>query len=102
MLECHGAIVMTAASVDDAKRVIEVLRPRLIVTDIGLRQKPGTWFVDDLRRTSRYTSIPVVAVTGREVPPSMAAMFDGFLKKPVDIDELCATVLRLLRRQRAS
>ena len=102
MLECHGAIVMTAASVDEAKRVIEVVRPRIIVTDIGLRQKPGTWLLDDLRRTSRYASIPIIAVTGREVPPSMVTMFDGFLKKPVDIDDLCGTVLRLLRGRLAS
>ena len=102
MLECHGAIVATASSVDEAKRVIEVLRPRLIVTDIGLRPKPGTWLLEELRRTTRYAAIPIVAVTGREVPPTLAAMFDGFLKKPVDIDDLCSTVLRLLRRRRAS
>ena len=101
MLECHGAIVTTAASVDEAKRVIEVLRPRVIVTDIGLRQKPGTWLLEDLRRTPRYASIPVIAVTGREVPPSMVKMFDGFLKKPVDIDDLCALVLRFLDRRLA-
>jgi CheY-like chemotaxis protein len=83
MLECHGAIVITASSVDEAKRRIDVVRPRLIVTDIGLRPKPGTWLLEELRQIPRYAAIPFIAVTGRVVPPTMAAMFDGFLTKPV-------------------
>lgn len=102
MLECHGAIVMTAASVDEAKRAITVVKPRLIVTDIGLRPQPGTWLLEELRRTPRYASIPFIAVTGREVPPTLAKMFNGFLKKPVDIDDLCGLAHRLLNRQIAS
>jgi DNA-binding response OmpR family regulator len=101
VLERHGAIVTTAASVDEAKRVIDVLRPQIVITDIGLRPKPGTWLVEHLRRTSRYASIPVIAVTGWEVSPPVVAMFDGFLKKPVDMDELCAMVRRLLERRLA-
>jgi CheY-like chemotaxis protein len=101
MLECHGAIVTSAASVDEAKRVLEIVRPHVILTDIGLRPKPGTWLREDLRQSTRFASIPVVAVTGREVPQSIVAMFDGFLRKPVDVDELCALMLRLLSRRRA-
>lgn len=97
MLECHGAIVTTAASVDEAKRALQVVRPHVIVTDIGLRQKPGTWLLDDVRASARFARTPVIAVTGRHVPPTVRAMFDGFLEKPVDMDDLCLTVLRLGR-----
>jgi len=98
MLECHGAMVTTAASVDEAKRGLEVVQPNVIVTDIGLRPKPGTWLLEDVRRSPRFARTPVIAVTGRQVAPSVRTMFDGFLEKPVDMDDLCSTVHRLVRR----
>ena len=97
MLECQGAIVTAVSSVDEAKRALEVVQPHAIVTDIGLRPKPGTWLLEDVRRSPRFARVPVIAVTGRHVPPSLRAMFDGFLDKPVDMDDLRAMLLRAVR-----
>jgi CheY-like chemotaxis protein len=99
MLECHGAIVTVAASVDEAKRILEVLRPHVIVTDIGLRQKPGTYLLDYVRESPSFALTPVIGVTGRHVPPTVKATFDAFIEKPADMDELCSTVLRLVNQQ---
>jgi len=99
MLECHGAIVTAAASVDEAKRILEVLRPHVVITDIGLRQKPGTYLLDYVRESPRFALTPVIAVTGRHVPPSVKATFDAFVEKPADMDELCSTVLRLVHQR---
>ena len=98
MLEYQGAIVTTAASVDEALRTLQVILPQVIVTDIGLRPKPGTWLVEEMRRSTRFVPTPIIAVTGRHVPPSVREMFDGFFEKPVDLDDLCSTVLRLAER----
>ena len=99
MLECQGAIVTTVSSVDEAKRTLEVLHPHVIVTDIGLRPKPGTWLLEDVRRSPRFARVPVIAVTGRHVPPSLRAMFDGFLEKPVDMDDLASMLVRVVRKR---
>jgi CheY-like chemotaxis protein len=98
MLEYHGAAATAVASADEAMRVLEELRVDVVITDIGLRQKPGTWLLEEVRRTPRLARTPVIAVTGRIVPWSLRTMFDGFLEKPVDLDQLCNAVLRASRR----
>jgi CheY-like chemotaxis protein len=96
LLTYAGAFVMAAASVDDALDRSRGVLFDVIVTDIGLRQKPGTWFVDDGRRLPRFAGVPVIAVTGRDIPPTLRAMFDAVVEKPVDHDELIMTITRLV------
>jgi len=98
MLEYHGASVNAVATVDEAMGILREIRVDAIVTDIGLRQKPGTWLLEEVRRTPRFARTPVIAVTGRSVPWSLRTMFDGFLEKPVDLEQLCAVVLAACRR----
>jgi CheY-like chemotaxis protein len=101
MLEYYGAAVSSVQSVDEACRVLQNVRPDVVITDIGLRQKPGTWLLEEVRGSPRLIGLPVIAVTGRVVPPTLKKMFSGFLEKPVDVEQLCATILRLLRREAA-
>lgn len=99
MLEHAGAFVVPTASVDEAieqslKFVFDV-----VVTDIGLRRRPGTWFVEDGRYAPRFRGLPVVAVTGRDIPTSLRAVFDAVIDKPVDSDMLTRTLLRVTRKR---
>ena len=97
MLEYAGAFVVAVASVDDAIHESRSLRIDVVVTDIGLRRIPGTWFVED-GRLKRYKGVPVIAVTGRDIPTSLRAMFDAVLEKPVDADTLTRAIRRVTRR----
>jgi len=96
MLEYAGAFVLSAASVDEALRISRGVRVDVIVTDIGLRPRPGTWFVEDGRYAPRFSGVPVIAVTGRDIPPSLRAMFEAVIDKPVDAEALTAAILRSL------
>ena len=100
MLEFAGATVLAAASVDEALDHGRATTFDVIVTDIGLRPRPGTWFVEEGRFWPRFRGVRVVAVTGRDIPPSLRAMFDAVVDKPVDADVLTATIVKVLRTVR--
>ena len=70
--------------------------PDLVLMDIRLPDVDGVQALGRLRSEERTTSIPVVAVTAQAMRGDrerfLAAGFDGYVPKPVDIAELAATV----------
>src|SRR5260221_5423569 len=70
--------------------------PALVLMDIRLPDMTGVEAVARLRMDERTTRIPVVALTAQAMKGDrerfIEAGFDGYLSKPVDIDELLATV----------
>ena len=70
--------------------------PDLVLMDIRLPDIDGVEALGLLRSDERTTSIPVVVVTAQAMRGDrerfLAAGFDGYVPKPVDIAELAATV----------
>ena len=64
--------------------------------DIQLPDMDGVEALSRLRMDERTAAIPVLAVTAQAMKGDRerfeAAGFDGYLSKPVDIDELLTTV----------
>ena len=73
--------------------------PALVLMDIRLPDMDGLEALSRLRMDERTASIPVLAVTAQAMKGDgerfKAAGFDGYLSKPVDIDQLLATVEQL-------
>ncbi|MBA2382833.1 MAG: response regulator [Chloroflexi bacterium] len=70
--------------------------PALVVMDIRLPDMTGLEALSRLRMDERTARIPVIAVTAQAMKGDrerfVEAGFDGYLSKPVDIDELLAIV----------
>jgi len=73
----------------------------LVLLDLGLPQKDGIRFLEDLRR--RRNRIPVLVLTARDAVADrvrgLDAGADDYLVKPFDFDELSARIRALVRRQ---
>ena len=98
LLQATGYRTLEASTAGEALvRAIEY-RPALVLMDIRLPDMDGVEALRRLRMASGTASIPVVAVTAQamkgDVERFREAGFDGYLTKPVDIDELLATVAR--------
>lgn len=65
-----------------------------IVTDIVLPGWTGVQGVPYLRQRHHG---PIVAVTSDDLSPDERALFDGYLRKPSETDELAPMLRRLLR-----
>jgi CheY-like chemotaxis protein len=93
VLEASGAIV-TAAATADALRA--ALIGDVLVCDLESADKAGSEFLSQLRslHVKRGRSVPTIALVPNGTRRArQRASFVGFLMKPVDGDELRATVL---------
>jgi PAS domain S-box-containing protein len=67
-------------------------RPDIAVLDVGLPQIDGYGVARELRR---QTTIPLVALTGYAPEESTSLLFDAYLVKPVEPEELLAVLASL-------
>jgi CheY-like chemotaxis protein len=96
-----GALVTMATSADDGLAGIARVVPDVVVCDIVMAGHDGYWFVSQLRATPAAAHVPVVAVTGYDdlhaAERTLAAGFDGHVRKPIDPWELARLVGALAR-----
>jgi len=73
--------------------------PALVLMDIQLPDLDGAEALRRLRSNERTAAIPVLALTAQAMQGDrerfLAAGFDGYLSKPIDVDDLIATVQRI-------
>lgn len=96
----HGAEVRTAASVDEALRLVESFAPRVLVSDIGMPERDGYDLVRAVRASGRSAAVlPAIAVTAyanaAERQRALATGFQLHLTKPVSATALLAGIVRL-------
>ena len=72
--------------------------PDLVLMDIQLPDIDGIEALSRLRRDDRTASVPVLALTAQAMEGDrerfLAAGFDGYLSKPVNVPDFLATVKR--------
>ncbi len=86
--------VIPARHIDDARKILETVRPAAIVLDIMLEGEASWTFLGELKRNEATRDIPVLVVTVTNKEQKARALgADEFWLKPVDQDQL----LRKLR-----
>jgi two-component system cell cycle response regulator DivK len=105
VLRATGYRTLEASTAKQALLLATEHGPALVLMDIRLPDMDGLEALGRLRMDERTASIPVVAVTAQAMKGDTErfkeAGFDGYLTKPVDIDELLATVARHCGGRRA-
>jgi len=105
VLQATGYGTLQAFSGREAVALAQAYWPALVLMDIRLSDMDGTEALRLLRANERTASIPVLAVTAQAMAGDrerfLAAGFDGYLSKPIDVDGLLATV-RLHHRRRSA
>jgi signal transduction histidine kinase/ActR/RegA family two-component response regulator len=103
-LESRDAIVVTAASADEALERIGAERPDVIVSDIGMPGKDGYALINEVRArpVDAGGRTPAIALTAfarsEDRTRAMLAGFQVHMAKPIAIEELIATVASLTGR----
>jgi two-component system chemotaxis response regulator CheY len=87
----------------DGLRALEQLTKSpvdLVITDLSMPEMDGLTLLQELRADERFRSLPVIILTGsayeQDNVRAKAAGATTFLTKPVESEELIATVNRLL------
>jgi signal transduction histidine kinase len=93
-----GCSIFGASSVDDAWSLLSRELPDIILTDIGV-PGGGESLLARIRESLQFTHLPVIATTAHAMSGDrerfLAAGFDAYMSKPVDIRELPRLVERL-------
>jgi CheY-like chemotaxis protein len=108
ILEAHGAIVFTAASVAEARARLAEGLPGVLVTDLAMPGEDGFELLEYCRfhAETRFQTLPIVALTaygGQQAADRvLAAGFDAYLVKPVEPAEVGRVVRDLAVRSPSS
>ena len=75
-------------------------QPDVIVVDFNMHEMNGVALIRALRNQKATSRIPIIVLSATDadqgISPSTAAGANGYLSKPVDFDELSATIDRVL------
>nr|WP_057927143.1 ATP-binding protein [Burkholderia ambifaria] len=96
-LETLGAQVSTAQSGHDALDLVARQHPSVVLSDLAMPDGDGFWLIDHIRHLPDGVGhLPVVAVTAHAGTADrnrvMAAGFDAYLCKPVDMPTLAGVI----------
>lgn len=96
ILESEGYPVSTAADGTAALRLVEELRPSLLLLDMRMPGLSGWDVANALRQ--RKIAVPILVMTAARDARHWAEQIgaDGYLAKPFDLDDLLDGVARLL------
>lgn len=101
MLEGHGAVAVCAGSALEALQVLSLLKPDVLVSDLGMPERDGYELIRTVRALPRG-NIPAVALSGLTQPAdrarALAAGYQVHLAKPVEPAELVSTLATVTGR----
>jgi two-component system cell cycle response regulator DivK len=96
VLRATGYRTLEASTGGQALTLAAKHRPAVVLMDVRLPDMDGVEALRRFRMDERTASIPVLAVTAQAMKEDRerfeGAGFDGYLSKPVDVDELLAAV----------
>jgi two-component system cell cycle response regulator DivK len=96
VLQAKGYRTLEAATGGRAVELATAHAPDLVLMDIQLPDIDGVEVLNRLRADLRTASIPVLALTAQAMHGDderfLAAGFDGYISKPVNVVELVGTV----------
>ncbi|MBN3887306.1 MAG: response regulator [Nostoc sp.] len=101
LFELDGAKVMTAASADEALKIMSFFKPDILISDICLPDEDGYSLLMKVRNleAKRGRKIPAIALTAsafeEEHKRALLAGYDIYQCKPIDLGELASAVTSL-------
>ena len=100
VLQVKGYQTIESGTAEDGIRLARERRPDLVLMDIELPGMNGVDALKVLRADPATAGIPVAAVTASVMPGDrskiMAAGFDEYIGKPIDLKGFLASVARLV------
>ena len=94
--------LIEAVNAVDALRVLENTKPDLILMDINMPDMDGYTLTSKIKTIPGFERIPILALTANvmrgDKEKTLEAGCDGYIQKPLDIDQLIREVERFLAR----
>ncbi|HYE72305.1 MAG TPA: response regulator [Blastocatellia bacterium] len=102
-LECEGFEVQISDNGAVASQMLEVYKPRVIVTDLKMPLLAGNKLIESVREKREFDAIPIIVLTAFKRELLNEALLAGateVLEKPVGVDQLAETIKCLLKDEK--
>ena len=106
LLEQEGYSVASAAGAEEARVLLEGLRPAMVLLDLRLSEEDGRSVLRHLRGQPDMAETPVYIISGASEVASLSTgtgldRIDGFFEKPLQLPKLLDTVASVVRPVRS-
>lgn len=94
--------LLEAENARDALNVLKSTVPDLILMDINMPDMDGYSLTAQIKSTPGFERIPILALTANvmrgDKEKTLEAGCDGYIQKPIDIDQLTREIEKYMRR----
>ena len=105
-LEYFGVLVSLASSAREGLWKLQQVTPDVILVDLAMPIEDGYWFMKEVQKLDqahgRVRTIALTALGREHKQTALAAGFDHFMEKPVELDQLCNIVEKLTTAKRTA
>jgi CheY-like chemotaxis protein len=106
LLETRGYAVSEASDGQEALKMVESIRPDILLLDIGMPVLDGYAVARKIRDDPKFVAMPILAITAYAMQGDREKIldsgFDGYLSKPINAAALTQELDRLLGKQGAT
>ena len=106
LLENRGYVVVEACDGQQALRMVDEIRPDVLLLDIGMPVLDGYAVARRIRENPALAPLPILAITAYAMQGDrekiLQSGFDGYLSKPLNARALAQELDRVLSRQGGS
>lgn len=103
ILIADGYSLVEARNADEAVRVLNESHPDLILMDINMPGVDGYTLTTQIKSMPGFERVPIIAITANVMrgdrEKTLQAGCDGYIQKPIDIDQLTREIERFLARR---
>jgi len=103
VLLADGYSLVEARDADEALGVLHGSRPDLILMDINMPGVDGYTLTMQIKTMPGFERVPIIAITANVMrgdrEKTIRAGCDGYIQKPIDIDQLTREIERFLARR---
>jgi two-component system cell cycle response regulator DivK len=104
ILIAEGYDILEAQDANEALQVVQRQRPDLILMDINMPEIDGYTLTTRLKGMPGLRSVPIIALTANVMrgdrERSLEAGCDGYIQKPIDVDQLPTQIKKYLNAKR--
>lgn len=105
VLEHRGHEVLEAATIEEARALLRAATPDLVLLDVQVPGGGGELLLREIREAAALPRVPVIAVTAFAMEGDrgrlLAAGFDGYISKPIEVRVFGAQVEAFLTEERS-
>jgi len=107
LLEQEGYSVVSAAGAEEARNLLQGMRPAMVLLDLRLSEEDGRSVLRHVRSQPEFAELPVYIISGASEVASLRTgtgleRIDGFFEKPLHLPKLLDTVASVVRPIRAT